>query len=100
MEALRRMRDIGETSIPVINKDGKISGIVNINDISKEMWRERGKMRQGQYYRDKVRPSVKDVMASPHVVLQDENISACMDGMLDTEARICTVVDKIWSRWG
>ncbi len=94
MEALRRMRDIGETSIPVVNKDGRISGIVNINDISKELWRERGKMRQGQYYRNRVRPSVKEVMVSPNVIRPDKNISSCMDGMIDTEARICTVVDE------
>ncbi len=94
IEALRKMRSIDETSIPVVDKDGKISGLVNINDISKELWRERGKMRQGEYYRNKVRPTVKDVMVSPLVINGNQSISTCMKEMMDSDARICTVVDE------
>ncbi len=94
LEALRKMRDIDETSIPVVDKDGRISGIVNINDISKELWRERGKMRQGEYYRNKVKPSVKDVMVSPVMIRPDKTISSCMEVMIVSEARVCTVVDE------
>jgi CBS domain-containing protein len=94
VEALRKMRSIDETSIPVVDKDGKISGLVNINDISKELWRERGKMRQGEYYRNKVRSTVKDVMVSPLVINGDQNMSTCMEEMIDSDARVCTVVDE------
>jgi CBS domain-containing protein len=94
VEALRKMRDIDETSIPVVDKDGRISGLVNINDISKELWRERGKMRQGEYYRNRMKPSVKDVMVSPLVIRPDKSISSCIEKMIDTEARVCTVVNE------
>ncbi|MEM0133884.1 MAG: CBS domain-containing protein [Thermoplasmatales archaeon] len=93
LEALKKMRDIGEASIPVVDKDGRISGMININDISKELWRERGKMRQGEYYRNKTKPLVKDVMVSPLMVGLDKNISSCMKEMAGSEARICTVVN-------
>lgn len=94
LEALRKMRDIDETSIPVVNKEGKVSGIVNINDISKELWRGRGRMRQGEYYRNVTKPSVKDVMAPPLVVKPTETLSSCMEAMTKSDARICTVVNE------
>ncbi len=94
LDALKKMRDIDEASIPVVNKDGKITGMVNINDISKELWRERGKMHQGEYYRNKSKPSVKDVMVSPLTIEPDKSISSCMREMADSEARICAVVDE------
>ncbi len=94
MEAVRKMREINETSIPVVDKEGRVTGLVNINDISKELWKERGRMRQGQYYRNQIVPSVKDVMVSPLVIHPDKSLSTCMNNMIDTEARICTVVNE------
>lgn len=92
-EALRKMRDIDETSIPVVDDRGRVTGMININDISKELWRERGRMRQGEYYRNKPRSLVKDVMVSPLVVSVDKNVSTCMSKMVNTDARICAVVN-------
>ena len=94
VEALRKMRDIDETSIPVVNDEGRVTGMVNINDISKELWRERGRMRQGEYYRNKARPSVKDVMVAPLVTNPNKKLSSCMKDLIDSEARVCTVVDE------
>lgn len=92
--ALRKMREIDEMSIPVVNKAGKLTGMVNINDISKELWRERGRMRQGEYYRNKGNVRVKDVMVAPSLIKPDKKLSSCMDEMMKTDARICTVVDE------
>lgn len=94
VEALREMRSIDETSIPVVDSEGRVTGLVNINDISKELWRERGRMRKGQYFRNEAKPLVKDVMVAPLVTNPDKSISSCMEEMIDSEARICTVVDE------
>jgi predicted transcriptional regulator len=93
-EALRKMREIDETSIPVVNGGGKVSGMVNINDISKELWRGRGRMRQGEYFRNRIKPLVKDVMVSPVVTEVNKKISYCMTKMAGADASICAVVDE------
>jgi len=93
-EALRKMREIDETSIPVVNESGKITGMVNINDISKELWRGRGRMRQGEYFRNKAKPLVKDVMVSPVAIEVNKKISYCMSKMAGADSSICAVVNE------
>lgn len=93
-EATRKMRDLDEPTIPVVNERGKITGMINVNDISKLLLKEGGRMRQGEYYRKKAKSLVKDVMIPPFTIESGGKISKCIIAMIKSDARVCTVVDE------
>jgi predicted transcriptional regulator len=93
-EAAKKMKDLDEITIPVTDKNGKVTGMININDISRLLLKEGGRMHQGQYYRNRSKPLVKDVMVPALTIMPDAKISSCMEGMIKSDARVCTVVDK------
>lgn len=93
-EASRKMKEIDEATIPVVDEKGKVTGMINVNDISRLLLKDGGRMRQGEYYRNKSKPLVKDVMMAPLTVKEDGKVSKCIGSMIKSETRVCTVVDK------
>ncbi|MEM0073938.1 MAG: CBS domain-containing protein [Thermoplasmatales archaeon] len=93
-EALRKMREIDETSIPVTDNSGKLVGMVNINDVSKALWKEKGRMRQGHYYRNEPDIKVKDVMEPPVYVNPDSPIGSCVEKMVEGAHSVCVIADE------
>ncbi|MEM0127928.1 MAG: CBS domain-containing protein [Thermoplasmatales archaeon] len=93
-EALKKMREIDETSIPVINGSGKLVGMVNINDVSKALWKEKGRMRQGHYYRNEADVQVKDAMDPPLYVTPDSSVKTCIERMVESGHSVCVIADE------
>ncbi|MGC8644817.1 MAG: CBS domain-containing protein [Thermoplasmata archaeon] len=93
-EALRKMREIDETSVPVVDVSGKLVGMVNINDVSKGLWREKGRMRQGNYYRNEANVEVKSAMGPPLYVTLDSTVSECIGRMVEGGHSVCVIADE------
>ena len=93
-EALKKMREIDETSVPVVNSSGKLVGMVNINDVSKGLWREKERMRQGDYYRNEANVEVKNSMNPPLYVTLDSSVSECIEKMVEGGHSVCVITDE------
>ncbi len=93
-KAVEKMKEIDEVTIPVTDSRGRISGNVNLDEISKQIWREKEKMHQGEYYRNEASVRVKDVMSPPVTAKSSSKIADCINKMKEMGTRVCTVVNE------
>ncbi len=94
IRAVERMRDLDEGSIPVVDSKGRVTGVVNLSEISKQVWREKEKMHQSEYYRNEASVKVKDVISNPVTAKTGSKLMVCINEMKKMNARVCTVVDE------
>lgn len=94
IRAVEKMRELDEASIPVVDSNGRVTGVVNLNEISRQIWREKEKMHQSEYYRNEASVRVKDVMSPPVVAKIGAQLSECINEMKKMKARVCTVIDS------
>ncbi len=92
-KAIKAMRELDEFSLPVVNDDGKLTGIINIDDFSRAYWRDKEKMSQGEYYRNIGKIKVKDVMIPPIFSREEDSLTKCLKQMDEMNSKICVVVD-------
>ncbi len=93
-KAVKNMQELDEFSIPVTDSNGKLTGMLNIEDFSRAYWREKERMSQGEYYRNIGRLRVKDVMSPPVFSYEEDKIDHCISQMIKMGSRLCVVVDK------
>jgi len=93
IRAVEKMRDLDEASIPVLDSNGRVTGVVNLDEISKQIWREKEKMHQSEYFRNEASVRVKDVMSPPVIAKSGSKLMVCVNEMKKMKARVCTVID-------
>ena len=90
------MRRLGELSVPVVDKNRKLVGIVHMRDISSTIWREKDRTSLGEVAGEKEKKIVyvKEVMNPPVYVSEDSVLKDAVEKMIEYSSSICTVVDK------
>ena len=91
--AIRIMREIEESSIPVVDGKGKIKGTLRISDISTQLWREKERMHRREYFRNVGTVKVKDVLGPPVVVKPEDTLLKCVDAMKKGLSSVCAIAD-------
>jgi len=94
-KALELMLALGEISAPVVDKNGKISGSVLIDEISRAMWYE--KDREGWSgsvgEKSKASPEVRGFVSSMPVAKEDDSLKSVCEKMSRMNPYICIVAD-------
>ena len=90
------MKKLGEMSIPVVDDNRKLVGIVHMRDAAKAVWREKDRASLGEVSgeKKKVQILVKEIMAPPVYVPEDAVLKDAVEKMIEFHSSICAVVDK------
>ncbi len=93
--AVEIMKRIGELSLPVIDENGRLSGVVHMRDISSAIWRARDRVTQGEYTGEKEKKIVyvKEVMSNSVYVEADAKLKDAVEKMIKYRSSICVVAD-------
>ncbi|NPA75737.1 MAG: CBS domain-containing protein [Euryarchaeota archaeon] len=93
--AVDMMKKISELSLPVIDDNGRLSGVVHMRDISRAIWRARDRVKQGEYTGEKEKKVVyvKEVMSPPVYVPADATLKDAVEKMIEFKSSICVIVD-------
>ncbi len=94
--AIDIMRKLGEMSVPVVDENRKLTGIVHMRDASRAIWREKDRASVGELSgeKKKVQVFVKDVMSPPVYVEEEACLCDAVEKMIEFHSSICVVVDK------
>lgn len=95
-EALKKMRNLGEVAIPVVNSHGKLSGMVYLRDIIRGLWREKSKEGYGEMVGSRTKDvlRVKDVMLPPVHVNVESTLQDVFNKMKEMSSYIVCIVDE------
>ncbi len=90
------MKRLGEMSVPVVDENRKLVGIVHMRDTSKAIWREKERASMGELSgeKKKVQIRVKEIMSPPVDVTEDAVLNDAVEKMVEFHSSICVVVDK------
>ncbi len=90
------MKRLGELSVPVVDKNRKLVGIVHMRDISSAIWREKDRTSLGELSGEKEKKVVyvKEVMSPPVYVSEESILKDAVEKMIEYSSGICAVVDK------
>ncbi len=94
--ALDLMRELGEMSVPVVDENRRLSGIIHMKDIAKAIWREKDRASVGEVAgeKKKVEILVKEIMSNPVYVGEDATLGEAVEEMIEYHSSICGIVDK------
>ncbi len=94
--AVDMMKKLSELSLPVVDTNRRLSGIVHMRDISGAIWRARDRVRQGEYTGEKEKKVVyvREVMNPPVYVSGDSILKDAVEKMIKYKSSVCVVVDK------
>ena len=94
--AVDMMKKLSELSLPVVDTNRRLSGIVHMRDISGAVWRARDRVRQGEYTGEKEKKVVyvREVMNPPVYVSGDSILKDAVEKMIKYKSSVCVVVDK------
>ncbi len=94
--AVDLMRRISELSVPVVDKNRHLVGVVHMRDVSKSVWRAKERVSQGELAGEKEKKVVyvKEVMSPPVFVGEDAKLKDAVEKMNKFKSSICVVVDK------
>jgi len=69
LQARKLMHGLDERSIPVIDQNGKVTGVIGVKDLTKIMWKPKEKESKGEFAGEKaaIDIEVKGVMRSPAI---------------------------------
>ncbi len=90
------MKKLGEMSVPVVDENRKLVGIVHMRDAAKAVWREKERASLGEVSGEKrkVQILVKEIMVPPVYVSEDSILKDAVEKMIEFHSSICAVVDK------
>ena len=90
------MKKFGELSVPVVDENRKLTGIVHMKDITSAVWREKDRQSLGEVAGEKEKKIVyvKEVMSPPVYVNDDAKLKDAVERMIEFKSSICAVVDK------
>ena len=100
--ALDLMRKLGEMSVPVVDENRRLSGIIHMKDIANAIWREKDRASLGEVAGEKKRVEilVKEIMENPVYVEEEATLGDAVEEMIRYHSSICGVVDKNMRRIG
>ncbi len=95
-EAVKKMRNLGEVVLPVVDDNGKLVGMVYLRDIVRGLWREKSRESYGDMAGEKSKLilRVKDVMLPPVYVGKEANLGEVIEKMFEMSSYIVCVVDE------
>ena len=90
------MKKLGEMSVPVVDENRKLVGIVHMRDAAKAVWREKERASLGEVSgeKKKVQILVKEIMVPPVYVSEDSILKDAVEKMIEFHSSICAVIDK------
>ncbi|EDY36523.1 CBS domain pair protein [Aciduliprofundum boonei T469] len=90
------MKKLGEMSVPVVDENRKLVGIVHMSDAAKAVWREKERASLGEVSgeKKKVQILVKEIMVPPVYVSEDSILKDAVEKMIEFHSSICAVIDK------
>jgi len=90
------MKKLGEMSVPVVDENRKLVGIVHMRDAARAVWREKDRASLGEVSgeKKKVQILVKEIMSPPVYVPEDAILKDAVEKMIEFHSSICAVVDK------
>lgn len=96
-----KMRSLGESEIPVIDRNERLSGILRLDDIAADTFKRQkqsirgGYMATGDIGGDKIKAEAtsKSLMGNPAFVLPGDSISRTAEELLDKRLHVLPVVD-------
>jgi len=90
------MKKLGEMSVPVVDDNRKLVGIVHMRDAARAVWREKDRASLGEVSgeKKKVQILVKEIMSPPVYVPEDAILKDAVEKMIEFHSSICAVVDK------
>jgi len=93
--AADHMRDLGESEIPVVDKNGKLSGILRMDSIVAAVKQGKDRVRYGEYigYSDKVKVAAGSISDSPLSVKLFDPVKESSELMAKHNVHIIPVVD-------
>ncbi len=90
------MRKLSEMSVPVVDENRRLSGIVHMKDIAQGLWREKDRPSLGEVAGEKEKKIiyVKELMNPPVYVKEDAHLKDAVEEMVEYHSHICVVVDS------
>ncbi len=94
--AIDLMRKLGELSVPVVDKNRKLCGVVHMRDTARAVWRAKDRESLGEMAGEKEKKiiRVKEVMSPPVYVDENATLGDAVEKMVEFKSHICVVVGK------
>ncbi len=94
--AIDIMRKLGEMSVPVVDENRRLSGVLHMSNAARVLWREKDRPSLGEVAGEKEKKIiyVKELMSPPVYVNEDAYLKEAVENMIDYHSHICVVVDK------
>ncbi len=94
--AIDLMKKFGELSVPVVDKNRRLTGIIHMKDITSAIWREKDRESLGELTGEKEKKIVyvKEVMSPPVYVDENSRLKDAVERMIEFKSSICAVADK------
>jgi len=95
-KAISKMKHLSELSLPVIDKNGKITGTVYLRDITQIIWRNRHRQTKGEKTGEKehVELTIESIIKPACFVPKDTNLGLLIREMKNKNCRVCVVVEN------
>lgn len=95
MEAAEKIRGLNEYEIPVTSKDGKLKGILRLDDAMDLIIRDKSKMSFGARSGEKTKVSVTtaSIMDNPYSVRRNDSISKAAELMIEKQLHMLPVIE-------
>ncbi len=94
--AIELMKKISELSLPVVDSNNHLSGVVHMREISRAIWRAKERASQGELAGEKEKKVVyiKELMSPPVYVEEDAKLKEAAEKMTEFHSSICVVINK------
>ncbi len=94
--ALDVMKSISELSIPVVDKNNHLVGIVHMRDVARALWRVKDRASQGELAGEKEKKVVyvKEIVGPAVYTKLDAKLGEAVDKMIKFKSSICAVVEE------
>ncbi|MGC8663190.1 MAG: CBS domain-containing protein [Thermoplasmata archaeon] len=95
-KALEKMRNLNEMTIPIVDDNNHLKGMINIDDVSNALWRFKDRLTYGERKGQKEKKELfaKDFLNPPVYVEKNAKLENVIKNMLDQRSYVCAVVDK------
>ena len=94
--AIDVMKSISELSIPVVDKNNHLVGIVHMRDVARALWRVKDRASQGELAGEKEKKVVyvKEIVGPAVYTKLDAKLGEAVDKMIKFKSSICAVVEE------
>ncbi len=95
-QAREKFKSLDVTELPVVDSQGRLSGILRISDISQDLLGKKEKIRYGQYKGTKDQPNIKasSLMSNAVSVKESDSLSDCSNLMISNKLHLVPVIDR------